>query len=135
FVVSSLDEMLPEASVDLALMRRNHIKAHVLTPLMLSGGAIGAHGISWMQRSRRLAPAVLQRLRLVGTVFGNALARRRAAQEQTQLSRTLEHAGRVAAISQLASSFAHEINQPLGASLTNAQTALQLLDAPSPDLA
>jgi C4-dicarboxylate-specific signal transduction histidine kinase len=36
---------------------------------------------------------------------------------------------------QLASSFAHEIKQPLGASLTNAQTALRILNAPQPDLA
>jgi C4-dicarboxylate-specific signal transduction histidine kinase len=68
-------------------------------------------------------------------VFGNALARKRAVQEYLQLSRALEHAGRVAAMGQLASSFAHEINQPLGASLTNAETALRLLDSPYPDLA
>jgi C4-dicarboxylate-specific signal transduction histidine kinase len=68
-------------------------------------------------------------------VFGNALARKRSGQEYLQIARALEHAGRVAAIGQLASSFAHEINQPLGASLTNAQTARRLLDAPEPDLA
>jgi C4-dicarboxylate-specific signal transduction histidine kinase len=74
-------------------------------------------------------------LRLVATVFANALSRKRAVQEQLQLSRALEHAGRVATIGQLASSFAHEIKQPLGASLTNAQTALRLLNSPRPDLA
>jgi C4-dicarboxylate-specific signal transduction histidine kinase len=35
---------------------------------------------------------------------------------------------------QLAASFAHELNQPLAASLTNAQSALRLLEAASPDV-
>src|SRR5690606_29366589 len=47
----------------------------------------------------------------------------------------LAHADRVAAMSQLASSFAHDLNQPLAASLTNAESALHLLDARPPDLA
>jgi C4-dicarboxylate-specific signal transduction histidine kinase len=77
---------------------------------------------------------LIQRLRLIATVFGNALARKNALQDQLQLGRALEHAGRVAAIGALASSFAHEINQPLAASLTNARTALRLLEAPHSDL-
>ena len=78
---------------------------------------------------------MLQRLRLVGTVLGNVIARKRAMHDYMRLSRTLEHAGRVATTEQLASSFVHEIKQPLGASLTNAQSALKLLDVPSPNLA
>jgi signal transduction histidine kinase len=34
----------------------------------------------------------------------------------------------------LSSSIAHELNQPLGAILTNAETAELILDSPSPDL-
>ena len=133
-VFSSLDELPLEAAEDRRILDRFELKAHVSIPLMLSGNAIGALGIGCIRRSRRWPATVLQRIRLIGTVFANAIARQRAVREFLQLSRALEHAGRVAAMGQLASSFAHEINQPLGASLTNAQTALRLLDAPRADL-
>ncbi len=117
------------------MVQRTQLKAHVSTPLMVSGNAIGALAIGCVRNSRPWPAEVRQRIQLIGTVFGNALARKRAAQEYLQLSAALAHAGRVAAMGQLASSFAHEINQPLGASLTNAETALRLLEAPRPDLA
>jgi signal transduction histidine kinase len=135
FVFSSPDEIPPEATSERLFAQRAQILAHVSVPLAFSGQPLGVLAMACVRRSRAWSPAVLQRLRLVGTVFGNALARKRAIQEYLQLSRTLEHAGRVAAIGQLASSFAHEIKQPLGASLTNAQTALRILEAPHPDLA
>jgi signal transduction histidine kinase len=135
FAFSNPDEIPHEATNERLVVERQRIKAHVSVPLMVSGTAIGGLSMACMRRSQRWPDAVLQRIRLVGTVFGNALARKRSGQEYLQIARALEHAGRVAAIGQLASSFAHEINQPLGASLTNAQTARRLLDAPEPDLA
>jgi signal transduction histidine kinase len=135
FSFSNIDEIPQEASGERRHVERVGVQSHVSIPLMLSGQAIGSLAIAWIRRSHRLPAAVLQRMRLIGSVFGNALARKRAMQEYMQLSRTLQHAGRVAAIGQLASSFAHEIKQPIGASLTNAQTALRLLDTPHPDLA
>jgi PAS domain S-box-containing protein len=46
----------------------------------------------------------------------------------------LAHANRVATIGQLTASIAHEVNQPVGALVTNAQAALRLLRAEPPDL-
>jgi signal transduction histidine kinase len=46
----------------------------------------------------------------------------------------LAHLDRVAGMGQLASSLAHELNQPLTAILSNAQAASRLLGAPRPDL-
>jgi signal transduction histidine kinase len=46
----------------------------------------------------------------------------------------LTHANRVAAIGQLSVSIVHEVTQPISASLYNAQTALEGLNAPSPDV-
>jgi two-component system sensor kinase FixL len=46
----------------------------------------------------------------------------------------LSHVTRVATMSELASSLAHEINQPLTAILSNAQAALRFLKAARPDL-
>ena len=47
----------------------------------------------------------------------------------------LAHVGRRATAGELSSSIAHELNQPLGAILTNAETAELILESPSPDLA
>jgi C4-dicarboxylate-specific signal transduction histidine kinase len=46
----------------------------------------------------------------------------------------LAHANRVATMGQLTGSIAHEVNQPIAATLTNAQAALRWLGAQSPNL-
>jgi PAS domain S-box-containing protein len=46
----------------------------------------------------------------------------------------LAHASRVVTMGQLTASIAHEVNQPLAALLTNAETALRWLRRPLPDL-
>jgi C4-dicarboxylate-specific signal transduction histidine kinase len=46
----------------------------------------------------------------------------------------LEHANRVAILGQLSASIAHEVNQPIAAVVTNAQVALRMLSAESPNL-
>jgi two-component system sensor kinase FixL len=55
--------------------------------------------------------------------------------EAEELRRELAHIGRVTALGQLASALAHELSQPLGAILRNAEAAELLLRCPSPDLA
>lgn len=57
-----------------------------------------------------------------------------SALERDKLRWDLAHAGRVSMLGQLASSLAHELNQPLGAILRNAEAAAILLQADSPDL-
>jgi C4-dicarboxylate-specific signal transduction histidine kinase len=51
---------------------------------------------------------------------------------ETQMQ--LGHANRVAAMGQLAASIAHEVNQPITATVTNGEAALRFLGAPRPDL-
>jgi PAS domain S-box-containing protein len=46
----------------------------------------------------------------------------------------LEHANRVATMGQLSASIAHEVNQPIAAAVTNADTALRWLAAQPPNL-
>lgn len=61
-------------------------------------------------------------------------ARKQAEQEMLQLRHEIAHAGRVSVLGQLASALAHEINQPLGAILRNAEAASILLQQAPPDL-
>lgn len=58
----------------------------------------------------------------------NITSRRRAEMQTQVLSQELTHANRVAALGELTASFAHELNQPLTAILTNAQAAKRLVE-------
>ena len=60
--------------------------------------------------------------------------RQRAQLETARLRQELAHAGRVTMLGQLASALAHEINQPLGAILRNAEAAELFLQRTPPDL-
>jgi signal transduction histidine kinase len=62
-------------------------------------------------------------------------AARQAQEEAKGLRRDLAHAGRVTMLGQLSAAFAHELNQPLGAILRNAEAAAMLLERPNPDIA
>jgi len=61
-------------------------------------------------------------------------AMRLAEAETVRLRQQLAHFGRVSVVGQLGSALAHEINQPLGAILRNAEAAELLLKCPDPDL-
>jgi PAS domain S-box-containing protein len=50
-----------------------------------------------------------------------------------QLQAEFAHAARVSMLGELTASIAHEVNQPLGAILTNGEAALRWLDRPVPD--
>jgi PAS domain S-box-containing protein len=61
-------------------------------------------------------------------------AQKLAEDEKQLLQQEIAHAGRVSLMGQLASALAHEINQPLGAILRNAEAAELFLQSPSPNL-
>ena len=66
----------------------------------------------------------------------NAHRRRRLAEVQyRQRTAELVHVNRLATAGELTASIAHEMNQPLGAILTNAETAKVILTSPKPDIA
>ena len=61
-------------------------------------------------------------------------AQKQAEQETLLLRQQIAHVGRVSTMGQLASALAHEINQPLGAILRNAEAGELLMKNESPDL-
>jgi signal transduction histidine kinase len=63
-----------------------------------------------------------------------ALERERLAVELQQLRAALAHSGRVSAMGQLASALAHELTQPLGAILKNAEAGELVITQNPPDL-
>lgn len=71
---------------------------------------------------------------LIGALLLERERRRRAESRARRSLGQLAHLDRVAAMGELATSLAHELNQPLAAILANAQAARRLLAAPRPDL-
>jgi C4-dicarboxylate-specific signal transduction histidine kinase len=67
-------------------------------------------------------------------VIRDITEQRHAELEANKLRAALAHSSRVTVLGQLVSALAHELSQPLGAILRNAEAAELLLQEPSPDL-
>jgi two-component system, LuxR family, sensor kinase FixL len=89
--------------------------------------------IRWVAAIGRAEAARPGSAPLIRGVVNDVSERRRAFNETQELRRELTHAGRVSMLGQLASSLAHELSQPLGAILRNAEAADMMLRRPSPD--
>jgi signal transduction histidine kinase len=87
---SSLEELPAEAAVDRENARRIGIKSSLCLPLTLGGESpVGALAFNTLQAHRDWPDALVKRLQLVGQVFTNAMARRRAEEALHDLSRRL----------------------------------------------
>jgi two-component system sensor kinase FixL len=85
-------------------------------------------------RGRAYSDAHGKAVRMVGAAI-DITARNQAETEATLQRNELAHLSRVATLSELSGSLAHELNQPLAIILTNAQAAQRLLAQQPPDLA
>jgi signal transduction histidine kinase len=93
---------------------------------------------AWQRYSWQIVLTVAVILLQAGFIAAllNAHRRRRLAEVQSrQHVAELVHVNRFATAGELTATIAHEINQPLGAILTNAETAQAILKSPSPDIA
>ena len=70
----------------------------------------------------------------LAALFASVSKRKRAEEALRQTRADLAHIHRVTAMGELAASISHEVMQPLGAGVTNAQAALRWLGAQPPDL-
>jgi len=92
-------------------------------------------GLKWLHHLAKVEvrDANGQGVRTYGVVR-DITTRRSAEMEARELRGNLAHAGRVTLLGQLASALAHELSQPLGAILRNAEAAEIMLQASAPDL-
>src|SRR3546814_13344672 len=75
-------------------------------------------------------------LELDTTIFSleDVTERLRIETELRQLQADFSHAARISTLGELTSSIAHEVNQPLAAIMTNAETSLRWLARDDPDI-
>jgi len=94
-----------------------------------------AKGQRWLHHSARLAgrSAGGDQVRTFG-VIRDISPQKRAELEALELRSNLAHTDRVTVLGQLASALAHELSQPLGAILRNAEAGEILLQQAAPDL-
>jgi C4-dicarboxylate-specific signal transduction histidine kinase len=115
-------------------MERWNMAASGLPP----GSAIWFRDLPLWERYRWQVLAVIAVILIQAALISILLHERKkrsdAELEARQRLSELAHVGRQAAAGELSSSIAHELNQPLGAILTNAETAELILQSPSPDL-
>src|SRR5256885_7929242 len=91
-------------------------------------------GCRWIAAAGRVEYAASgEPVRMHG-VCRDITERQQAQLEMRRLQDEIAHVGRVSMMGQLASSLAHEINQPLGAILRNAEAAELFLQSKEPDM-
>jgi signal transduction histidine kinase len=134
-VISRLEEMPPEASIDRESFRRDGNKSNVTIPLRIGGVVVGAILFGALISERWWSRQEVQRLKLVAEIFGNALERKRTEAEIRRLSEELRQVSQVVTMGALTAALAHELNQPLAAILSNARAVRRLLKVDTPDLA
>ena len=93
-----------------------------------------AHGGATLDRTTLALAIAGFTLADLAALFAFVSKRKRAEEVLRQTRADLAHIQRVTTMGQLAASISHEVMQPLGAVVTNAQTAVRWLDAQPPDL-
>lgn len=88
------DDLPPNAAAERDYVLASGLKANLSIPLTVGGERVGAIGFGGFRYPRPWTPEVIHRLRIVGDVIGNALARRKAEESlrrsEARLRRVLE---------------------------------------------
>jgi signal transduction histidine kinase len=122
------DEIPPEAVQEREYYRRGGLpQSHLAIPFKVGHSVLGGIGLGSFRKICDWPDELVQNLKLVAEIFANALARKRAEEKETRLRDQLVLASRVSLMGELAASIAHEVNQPLCAIVSNAQTARRML--------
>ena len=97
-------------------------------PILLGGEVLGV--IEFFSREiRQPDQELLEMLATIGSQIGQFIERKRAEEALLRAQSELAHVTRVATLGEMTASIAHEINQPLGAIVNNANACLRWLAA------
>jgi signal transduction histidine kinase len=132
-------------SLELVLQRVHPEDRAILQGLL---DRVSRDGKDWELEHRLVMPdGAVKRVRVVARAVGGAsgdlefvgavmdvTAARRAEEELQRAQSELAHVARVTTLGELTAVIAHEVNQPIGAVVTNADAGLQWLGAEPPDL-
>lgn len=80
-VFGRLDDLPKEAAIDQATYQRHRVKAGLVVPLKVAGAIEGAIALDCEQAERDWPPDLVERMQVMSTVFGSALAHKRTREE------------------------------------------------------
>jgi PAS domain S-box-containing protein len=129
---------IPDVAHDPGFLRahiaaREGLHAAFAFPILLGSEVLGV--IDFVSREiRQPDQDLLDMMASVGSQIGQFIERKRAEESLRQAQAELSHMARLTTLGELTASIAHEVNQPLGAIVTNGQACLRLLARESPDL-
>jgi signal transduction histidine kinase len=133
-VMASPDKLPKEAAIDRENFLRYGPKSNVIVPIMVGGTVVGAMSFASLRQARSWPQGTVSLFRAVSEIFGFGLERKRAVAETLGLRSQLSYVSRISMMGELAASMAHELNQPLGAILNNAEALQAILASECPDL-
>lgn len=90
-----------------------------ILPMWAGGRVIGAASFGRFRSARKWNPQLLQRLEFALRIFGSAMERKQAEVAERLTQEELALAQRRSVMAELIGSLAHELNQPLGAIMSN----------------
>jgi signal transduction histidine kinase len=107
-------------------------KASAVIPMWAGGRVIGAASFGKFRSARKWPSELLDHLALAVRLFGSAIERKQSEIAIRAVRTELRVASRRNAMSELVASLSHEINQPLGAILSNLGGVARLLTQGNP---
>jgi signal transduction histidine kinase len=107
-------------------------KASAAIPMWAGGRVIGAASFGKFRTSRKWPSELLDQLALAVRLFGSAIERKQSEMAIRAVRTELRVASRRNVMSELVASLSHEINQPLGAILSNLGGVARLLTQGNP---
>jgi len=108
-------------------------RASAAIPMWAGGIVIGAASFGKFRSARKWPPELLDHLNLAVRLFGSAIERKQSEIAIRAVRTELRVASRRNTMSELVASLSHEINQPLGAILSNLGGIARLLRQGNPD--
>jgi PAS domain S-box-containing protein len=81
FLFSSPDELPESAEEEKRYFSERGILSLVAVPLKLGGNFLGVYSVTSLQRRQKWSPEWIRRLRIIGSIFANALSRKRMNEE------------------------------------------------------
>jgi signal transduction histidine kinase len=126
-VFSQAGEIPEELRDSRKFVARYGPKASAVIPMRAADRVIGAASFGKFRAARDWQPELLEQLNLVVRLFGSAIERKQSEAALQAAHAELRIASRRNMMSELVASLAHEINQPLGAILSNLGGIARLL--------
>jgi signal transduction histidine kinase len=132
-VFSHPDEIPFELGDAKRFVARYGPKASAVFPIWAGGRVIGGASFGRFRSPRDWSPQVLEHLALVVRIFGAAIERKQAEEAARLVRDELALAQRRSMMGELVASLTHELNQPLGAVLSNLSGLARLVSQGNPD--